>query len=143
MPSTLLVKTVVAVDCCMFACIGNDLQLLTKAVGLIYASHCTLLYFVVLVRRRRAIGARKVTRIGLLWPPNRPLWTSCATQYDAVHLSFGSALDSMPCYMGTPVVESSTATIQRNQLTFHRFLQQQLHLHPLPLFTRAECRSAV
>ena len=61
MPSTLLVKTVVAVDCCMFACIGNDLQLLTKAVGLIYASHCTLLCFVVLVRRRRAIGARRVT----------------------------------------------------------------------------------
>ena len=54
--------------------------------------------------------------------------------------------------MGTPVVESSTATFQRNQLTFaawilvHRFLQQ-LRLHPLPvcvpLFTRAECRSAV
>ena len=57
MPSTLLVKTIVVVDCCMFACIGNDLQLLTKAVGLIYASRCTLLYFVVLVRRRRAIGA--------------------------------------------------------------------------------------
>ena len=37
--------------------------------------------------------------------------------------------------MGTPVVESSTATFQRNQLTFaawilvHRFLQQQLRLH--------------
>ena len=53
MPSTLLVKTVVVVDCCMFACIANDLQLLTKAVGLIYAFHCALLYFVVLVRRRR------------------------------------------------------------------------------------------
>jgi len=62
MPSTVLVKTVVAVDCCMFACIDNDLQLLTKAVGLIYASRCALLYFVVLVRRRRAIGARRVTR---------------------------------------------------------------------------------
>ena len=60
MPSTLLVKTVVAVDCCMFACIGNDLQLLTKAVGLIYASHCAILYFI-LVRRRKAIGARRVT----------------------------------------------------------------------------------
>ena len=62
MPSTLFVKTVVAVDCCMFACIGNDLQLLTKAVGLIYAFRCAFLYFVVLVGRRRAIGARRVTR---------------------------------------------------------------------------------
>ena len=61
MPSTLLLKTVVAVDCCMFACIGYDLQLLTKAVGLIYASLCALLYFVVLVWRRKAIGARRVT----------------------------------------------------------------------------------
>ena len=62
MPSTLLVKTIVTVDCCMFACIGNDLQLLTKAVGLIYASRCALLYFVIFVKRRRAVGARKVTQ---------------------------------------------------------------------------------
>ena len=61
MPSTLLVKTVVAVDCCTFACIGNDLALLTKAVGSIYTFRCALFYFVVLVRRRRAIGARRVT----------------------------------------------------------------------------------
>ena len=62
MPSTLFVKAVVAVDFCMFTCIGNNLQLLTKAVGWIYDSRCALLYFVVLVRRRKAIGACRVTR---------------------------------------------------------------------------------
>ena len=63
MPSTLLVKTVVAVDCCMFACIGNDLQLLAKAVGLIYAPLAAP--FSVLFSPGGgglSIGARRVTR---------------------------------------------------------------------------------